>query len=134
MSLSPLEDLRARLAASGRDFEWLDDDATQAPLMRVRCIGPFAGTEVIWEAQIMTLAHAVATGRVAGGAGAVRQCIEIFPAQGPVRRVDVALAVPVIDLPVIRKTLIMLRQYKRLSEGCHEFGPVWTGSYPNHRR
>jgi len=123
--MTALAALKQRLAASGADFELLAELPPDAGMARLRCIGPFAGELIVWEARIMTLAHWQA-GEPTTPDAAPRQFIEIFSPVAGVRHVDIALAVPIIDIPVITKALIMLRQYKRLAEGRHEFGPSWS--------
>ena len=37
---------------------------------------------------------------------------------------DVTPRFPAIDLPTVRKAMMMVRQYKRLRRGRHYFGPI----------
>lgn len=79
----------------------------------------------LWDATVMTLAH---YREFAGGAAAgpaLRQFIEVGPQQGRMRRLVIALNVPEIDTPVLLKTIIMVRKYKRLRRGRHECGTPW---------
>lgn len=52
-------------------------------------------------------------------AGGVRQFIDIDP---NALHIDVGLAVPRLDPVVLRNTFVMLRNYKRLRPGRHEWG------------
>jgi len=58
------------------------------------------------------------------GPGAPAQYIDVGPLCDGVRRVEVGLRVAAIDKPTVRKSIIMLANYRRLREGRHEFaGP-----------
>jgi len=86
--------------------------------------GRFDGGEVIWQCELHTLASLAQRGRQSNQ----RQFIEIQPAliakqQGkPVLQIMIGLNVPKIDAAVIEKTIIMIRNYKRLQVGRHEYG------------
>ena len=91
---------------------------------RIGFDGPFLGAQVNWEATVMTLAHhARGLPRDARGRG-LRQHMDVAPVKDGRGQITVVLAVPRIDLPVLRKTVIMVRQWRRLSAGRHEYGPV----------
>lgn len=93
------------------DFETLDPPGGDS--VRLRFAGRLLGEAVVWDATVMTLERA----------GAERNFIEIG-APGPQgRRLTVAVAAASIDLPTLRKTVMMIRQYKRLRPGHHEYGP-----------
>jgi len=72
--------------------------------------GPFEGRTVTWDA----------TFRVAQEGRP--NTIEIGNEGPDGVQLTVTLALPCFDLPAIRKTVIMIRQYKRLKRGRHEFG------------
>ena len=91
--------------------------------------GVFEHQPVRWRATIVTLAREP-SGPASGGLG-LRQFIDIDPdgtAADDTLAVRVGLAVDAIDSATIQKTIIMLRQYKRLRRGRMEFGPL----YPAH--
>jgi hypothetical protein len=91
---------------------------------RIRFDGPFQGTQVTWEVTVMTLAHhAGGLPRDVQGRG-LRQHIDVAPVKDGRGQITVVLALPRIDLPALRKTVIMVRQWKRLGPGRHEYGPV----------
>lgn len=96
----------------------------------IRFSGPFQGTEVIWNAQIVTLTRyhrKLSPGKQHRHAGTgLRQFIEVGAAGHGMRNLLVVLNVPSIDEPVIRNTIIMIRKYKRLRPGRHEFGTPWN--------
>jgi hypothetical protein len=83
--------------------------------------GPFEGQTVTWDARLMTLARVAPRG-AAVPADRPRPFIEIGAASPAGRAVTVALDLPRIDEPAILSTIIMIRQYKRLRRGRHEFG------------
>jgi hypothetical protein len=80
------------------------------PQVQLRFTGPFEGRTVTWDAVFRTVGenqpNAIEIG-IEGPHG--------FP-------LTVTLALPRFDLPAIRKAVIMIRQYKRLHYGRHEFG------------
>lgn len=76
--------------------------------------GVFEGQPVRWRATILALPR-----------DGARPYIEIDPAGADAHgrvHARVGLGVEAIDAPTIRKTIIMLRQYKRLRRGRMEFG------------
>ncbi|OOZ38434.1 hypothetical protein BOW53_15575 [Solemya pervernicosa gill symbiont] len=82
--------------------------------LRCRFSGRFDGEDVVWDATLMTL----------GQAGAARNFIEIGELSGQGRSITIALHVHCIDIPTLRKAIIMVRNYKRLRLGRHEYGPA----------
>lgn len=58
------------------------------------------------------------------GTAEIRQSMEVEPSQsGAVVEVNLDLAIPEVTESEIRKTIIMLRNYKQLKPGRHE----WSG-------
>ena len=106
----------------GLDFE--ARSALGGERVEVRFSGHFHQQPVIWQATIMTLEHyrqhASARGHRPGG---LRQFIEVGNMEGPVQHIRIGLSTRVIDIPTILKTMIMVRQWKNLDYGIHEFGP-----------
>lgn len=81
---------------------------------RLRFIGRFQGEDVVWDAELIALA---------AGNGTAPQYLDIgapTPRGIPIR---IGLGVPCIDRPTVMKAVIMVRNYKRLHPGRHEFGP-----------
>ncbi len=107
-----LADLQRRLAARpGEPF--LCATPLPAASARLWFAGRFAGRPVLWEARVEAL------GRDGGP-----QYIEIGAPQGERVPVAIGLACARIDRPTLRKTVIMLRNYRRLRHGRIEFrGP-----------
>lgn len=97
------------------NFQSLDAEITllgkpEGDEVHLRFTGPFEGRIVTWNA----------TFRIAQ----VNQpnAIEIGPEGPDGVALTVTLDIPRFDLPAIRKTVIMIRQYRRLRRGTHEFG------------
>jgi len=104
--------LQVQLAEQGREF--LIDEWTGSGEARIRFIGQFEGEPVVWKARLRALAP--------DGTGP--QYLDIGPAEADGRPIEIGLAVPAIDEAVMLKTLIMVRNYRRLCPGRHEFaGP-----------
>jgi len=83
--------------------------------------GPFEGETITWDARLIAL------GRLAGrdtprANGPLTSYIEIGDLSTRGRTITVGLDVPVIDEPTILRTVVMIRQYRRLRRGHHKFG------------
>ena len=65
--------------------------------------------------------HATTEQRAAGVVQA-RSFILVHPETAGQRSIEVALPLACIDEPAISKTIVMIRQYRRLHEGRHEYG------------
>lgn len=119
---NPAAQLRAALAAHGGDYVLL----TPLPdtLAHARFIGRFQGREVVWNMRLYTLArHEQERGRVPTAPGfALRGLMIIEPETDDTCRLEVALNVALIDEPVIRKTIIMMRNYRQLRVGLRTWG------------
>lgn len=94
--------------------DYLCDSLLDAPVLRVRFIGRFEQQDVVWDAELIALA-------ASGVAGA--QFIEIGAPTVRGVPIRIGLSVAAIDRPTLLKTLVMVRNYKRLRHGRHEFGP-----------
>jgi hypothetical protein len=118
--------LKARLAAEGRD--WLLLTSLPAPVAEVVFVGDFQGREVVFRMRLATLTHYVEErGPLSYAGGAVRGVMDL-EAQGPeCWRAWVGLAVPVIDEPVVRKAIIMMRNYRALRPGLRVWGDSLRG-------
>lgn len=93
----------------------------------LRFSGPYQDEVVIWDAYLQTLAYHVRNRTPANPSA--RQFIEVGDEGAQGRLIRIGLNLPMIDEPVVLKTLIMVRQYKRLALGRHEFGE-WV-QFPN---
>ena len=80
--------------------------------------GKFEGMEVVWNACIQTIAEYSKKHRVSNDP---KQFIDIKLVDGGYY-LDIGLNVAQIDQTVIEGTIIMIRKYKRLQFGRHEYG------------
>ena len=116
----PAQTLNLQLQQLGRDF------ICRTPLpdsrVQLRFLGPFQGRTVVWDMQLATLAAC----RQLASNDAAFPCpfIEIAEGIEGVHPIAVGLDLAVIDEQVIRKTIIMVRNYKRLKIGKIEFCPA----------
>ena len=84
--------------------------------------GKFQNQELVWDATLLTLTQYHA-GQPAPAAPVPRSpFMEIGDATEQGRSIRLALDIAQIDEPAILRTIIMIRQYKRLHAGRHEFG------------
>lgn len=112
---------------AGRDYTHVEPPHTDH--VHVHFTGPFQGRQIVWDARIVTLeyvSHELQSGQSPGDRPGQRQFIEVGNAANGTRMLRIGLNVERIDEPVILKTIIMIRQYKRLHEGCHEYGQTWS--------
>lgn len=83
----------------------------------VRFTGPFHGQWVVWDCEFVTL----------GGSGDARNFIDVAepgPQGVPLR---VGLDIARIDRPAIEKMIVMIRNYRNLHYGRHEYGEPHSG-------
>lgn len=126
---SPLVDaFRADLQILGRDF--VCPTALPANAATVSFIGVFQGQSVLWQMTLATLSHWQLSCSSAHF-DAERNLfshpfIEIDDGQVGVFPIRVGLDLVLIDEPVIKKTIIMVRNYKRLALGRSGFGSAQT--------
>ena len=120
----PGAELAAYLASAGLPYRALSP--LGGTCVQVCFLGVFQGQSVAWDAEILTLEeYDQRQGRHAPTPAPVRtwrQFIEIgmHAQQGVALRVG--LAVPRIDAATVLRTMVMIRNYKRLRPGRHEFG------------
>ncbi len=112
------------------DRLWDFDLLTTLPsdVARIRFSGQFMDREVVWAAEVITL-NAYA-GRRCAQSGEIpnkglRAFIDVGPEIEGLQTVLIGLPVDLIDEPTLRKSVVMLRNYKRLQSGRHEFGDVY---------
>lgn len=84
--------------------------------------GTFAGVPVQWHAVIVTLERIWRDAPAAPGRGRLRPFLHVRSVDQGRGRIEIGLGVEHIDEPTILKTMIMVRQYKRLRHGRQEFG------------
>lgn len=120
----PSAELAAYLSSAGLPYHALSPLGGDS--VRLRFLGTFQGQAVAWDAEILTLGaydqEQLRHASTSSPARTWRQFIEIgVPAElgVPLR---VGLGVARIDAATVLRTLIMIRNYKRLRPGRHEFG------------
>jgi len=117
--------------------QWMDDDSKanipdytileQSSDQRIHFsfMGQFEGVDVIWDAELVTLAYY--NRNILGKAHpAVRPFIDVGESTKLGRQIVIGLNIPCIDESAVRKTIIMIRQYKLLRSGRHEYGEATT--------
>jgi len=82
----------------------------------------FQNQEIVWDATLLTLAHYHAEQPVSAQPMWCTAFLEIGGETARGHAIRVALDIPRIDEPAILRTIIMIRNYKRLHPGRHEFG------------
>lgn len=122
------EALKSQLQKQGCDYictTLLPDTSAS-----VSFLGPFQGQTVVWNMKLATLAHyRLAEADIVSTTEPrffICPFIDIKEEAGGAYQLNVGLDLAVIDDPVIKKTIIMLRNYKRLVIGKIEFGGVYT--------
>ena len=111
-------DFEQQLASRQQKFELLTALGEEA--CHLRFTGPFQGKLIIWDAYLQTLSYYVSKHSLPSHSA--RQFIEVGNSGERGRLIRIGLNLPRIDEPVVLKSLIMVRQYKRLAPGRHEFG------------
>jgi hypothetical protein len=84
--------------------------------------GRFQNQEIVWDTTLNTLVHFHAQQSPSVQATVRSAFLEIGAETEHGRALRVALDIPRIDEPAILRTIIMVRNYKRLRPGRHEFG------------
>jgi hypothetical protein len=96
-------------------------DVPGAPELRLRFRGGFEGRAVTWLATLRALAAPDSDGTTGALPASYIEIGEDRPDGVPI---EVGLPVAAVDEPTIRKAMIMIRQYRRLRRGRHEYGPT----------
>ena len=110
-----------KIAATGHDFECLTPMNQAA--VQFRFVGKFIDESVIWDAHLYTLAYYVyEVAKLSQKGTSIRQFIHVGDVDNMGRKIEIGLNLSLIDRPAIIKTMIMVRQYKRLTNGRHEYG------------
>lgn len=115
-----VSEFRAALAGTGQEFLYTGEPA--ADCATIRFTGMFQNAEVLWDATVMTLTRYNTQQAEAHLPASSFQFIEIDPRGGTTRKITIVLDLESIDRPALLKTIIMVRKYKRLHTGRHEFG------------
>lgn len=88
--------------------------------VRFSFTGPFESAEVTWDATLLALPGS-STDPQSTADTPRPDYIDVGEPGEQGRRLVVALAIPVIDDAAILRTIIMVRQYRRLRRGRHDF-------------
>ncbi len=89
--------------------------------VHVRFTGPWRGRQVVWDCRFVTLAHEL--GKTAPvPIEEQHNYIDIGEPSARGMPLRVCLDLPRIDLPAIRKMIVMIRNYRKLRPGRHVFG------------
>jgi hypothetical protein len=116
------DEFDAQCRAMGKSYQIIA--APNNRYTHFRFTGIFLQQNVIWDAHLYTLAYycteVVETSRPLQA----RQFIEVGELAPSGRIIRIGLNLPVIDEPAITKTMIMVRQYKRLASGHYEYGEI----------
>jgi hypothetical protein len=117
------EKLAAELAASGDAFRLLHRHSPES--VHIQFTGLFQQQPVVWDAIIQTLGHyfkhTVKDKLEPGQSVYLKQFIEIKPGVN-LLQLQIALNLAEIDDAAIKRSIIMIRNYKRLHVGRHEYG------------
>lgn len=115
--------LQIQLKKLGRDYLLVERLSDQN--VDIQFVGAFQGCQVVWNATIRTIDdyyHAELK-QSADDKVELRQFIEIEKREDSYR-ICLVLNLDKIDNSAIQKSIIMIRQYKRLSPGRHEYGEI----------
>jgi len=97
---------------------YLVSEGVPAEKVYVTFSGNFDGSRVVWNACVRTINDFARHHEITDDP---RQYIDISR-DGDVYYLEVGLNVAIIDKATIQRTIIMIRNYKRLSLGRHEYG------------
>lgn len=115
--LAPPDSNQARFTFTGRRQPWMTEaPETQQPLTRLQ------NQEIVWDATLLTLAHFHAEQLFSAQPTVRSAFIDIGDESASGHALRVVLDIPYIDEVAILRTIIMIRNYKRLHPGRHEFG------------
>lgn len=89
-------------------------------LAHIKFNGSFLGKSVTWDTHFFTLKGYIAQKEIENTN--LKQFIDIEPVDSATFKLTVALNIDAITKPNIQKMMIMIRQYKNLSIGRHEYG------------
>lgn len=121
----------AYLNQSGQSFLLLGEPGDQT--LHLRFTGCLEGDSMVWDCQFVTLAWEAACckqSRQAAAARTQRCFIEVGQPDRHGVPLRVGLDLPCIDIPSVEKMIIMIRNYKCLRRGRHEFGRAGVNPEP----
>ncbi len=91
-----------------------------AQFAHVKFNGFFQGEAVTWDTHFFTLQGYVVQENIKDTK--LKQFIDIQAAESGIMKLTIALNIKEINKPSIQKMIIMIKQYKNLSPGRHEYG------------
>ena len=114
--LANINQLRERLSREGKDY--VLESILPAQKVYTKFEGTFEGRVVVWNACIHTLASYALTHDVDNDP---KQFLDIRFINGAYE-IEIGLNLAEIDKAAVERTIIMVRKYKRLHLGRHEYG------------
>ncbi|RDH82771.1 MAG: hypothetical protein DIZ80_10875 [endosymbiont of Galathealinum brachiosum] len=114
--MAEVEEFRDKLKSGGKPF--LLRNRLPAVKVELEFEGLLNGMPVVWHACIRTVEDCSLNNQVSDDP---KQFIKIEIIDGR-HELEVALNLNVIDMATLERTIIMIRKYKRLQPGCHEYG------------
>ncbi|MCW9047602.1 MAG: hypothetical protein OQK46_05930 [Gammaproteobacteria bacterium] len=111
-----VSEFRHKLKANGQAF--ILESAVPGDKVYLKFEGALDGVIVIWHACVQTIEKYSLNNPVDEDP---KQFIKVGIVDG-LHKLDVALNIKQIDLPALERTIIMIRRYKRLTLGYHEYG------------
>ncbi|MCW8935886.1 MAG: hypothetical protein OQK98_14275 [Gammaproteobacteria bacterium] len=111
-----VSEFRHKLKANGQAF--ILESAVPDDKVYLKFEGVLNGEVVIWHACVQTIKAYSVNNPVDDDP---KQFINVAIVDG-LHKLDVALNIKQIDLPALERTIIMVRKYKRLTLGYHEYG------------
>lgn len=86
----------------------------------IKFTGSFKGEIVTWDTDFYTLEGFLEEENIKDTN--LKQFIDIKPLQSGVMKLTIVLKINKVNEPSIQKMMIMIKQYKKLSLGRHEYG------------
>ena len=114
--ITEVENFRSKLESVGKPF--LLRSELPAEKVELQFEGVLNSAAVVWHACVRTVEDYSLQKMVSDDP---EQFIKIEIIDGR-HELEVALNIKIIDQAVLERTIIMIRQYKRLQVGCHEYG------------
>jgi hypothetical protein len=109
-----------------KDAEFEPLDPLGGTRLRLRFTGPFEGRTVTWDATLITLSQCAAEHPERQW----RNFIDIGEPREDSVPITVGLNVACFDERTVTMAILMVRRYKRLRRGRHEYGPPFTPPGP----
>lgn len=114
--ISDVKELRAQLKTQGKEYLLMSELPALKVYLQVE--GVFAGELVVWNMCIRTIEEYSKNNSITDDP---QQFINIEQ-KDETYHIEIGLNVKLIDQPVVERTIIMIRKYKRLFLGRHEYG------------